>query len=87
VLNHGKPGGPRIFIKRDDLTSLGLGGNKLRNLEFRLARTMAEQADTVIVGLDCNPTPPPDRRACNRLGLKRSWCWRGRSPTTSRATC
>src|SRR5690242_13931620 len=48
VLAGGKPG-PRIFIKRDDLTSLALGGNKLRNLEFRLARTMAENADTVIV--------------------------------------
>src|SRR5687767_3603418 len=34
---------PRIFIKRDDLTSIALGGNKLRNLEFRLARTMAEE--------------------------------------------
>ena len=30
-------GGPRIFIKRDDLTGIAFGGNKLRNLEFRLA--------------------------------------------------
>ena len=43
-------GGPRILIKRDDLTGVAFGGNKLRNLEFRLARTMAEQPDTVIVG-------------------------------------
>ena len=35
-------GGPRLFIKRDDLTGVALGGNKLRNLEFRLARTMSE---------------------------------------------
>ena len=27
----------RIFIKRDDLTGLGPGGNKTRNLEFLLA--------------------------------------------------
>ncbi len=32
-------GGPRIFIKRDDLTGVAFGGNKLRNLEFRLARS------------------------------------------------
>src|SRR5579875_1506236 len=30
-------GGPRILIKRDDLTGVAFGGNKLRNLEFRLA--------------------------------------------------
>ncbi|MFX8895323.1 D-cysteine desulfhydrase family protein, partial [Acinetobacter baumannii] len=27
-------GGPRIFLKRDDLTAAGLGGNKVRKLEF-----------------------------------------------------
>ena len=26
-------GGPQIYIKRDDLTGLGLGGNKTRKLE------------------------------------------------------
>ena len=71
TLNGGKPGGPRIFIKRDDLTSLGLGGNKLRNLEFRLARTMAEGADTVIVGLDLQSNSARQTvAACNKLGLK-----------------
>ena len=41
--------GPRIFVKRDDLTGVAFGGNKLRNLEFRLARTASENPDTVIV--------------------------------------
>ncbi len=45
-------GGPRIFIKHDDMTGSAFGGNKLRLLEFRLAQTMAERADTVIFGLD-----------------------------------
>ena len=45
-------GGPRIFVKRDDLTGVALGGNKLRNLEFRLAHAMKDEPDTVIVGLD-----------------------------------
>ena len=38
-------GGPRILIKRDDLTGIAFGGNKLRNLEFRLARAMAAVRD------------------------------------------
>lgn len=29
-------GGPRLFVKRDDLTGIALGGNKLRNLNFGL---------------------------------------------------
>ena len=72
ALSHGKPGGgPRIFIKRDDLTSLALGGNKLRNLEFRLARTLADNPDTVIVGLDLQSNSARQTvAACNKLGLK-----------------
>jgi len=42
-------GGPRIFLKRDDLTGAGLGGNKVRKLEFILGRALADGADTVIV--------------------------------------
>ena len=34
-------GGPRLFIKRDDLTGLGLGGNKLRKLEYAMAEARA----------------------------------------------
>ena len=74
-------GGPRIFIKRDDLTSLGLGGNKLRNLEFRLARTMAENADTVIVGLDLQSNSARQTvAACNKLGLKTILVLEGSKP-------
>ena len=81
VLNHGQPGGPRIFIKRDDLTSLALGGNKLRNLEFRLARTMAEKADTVIVGLDLQSNSARQTvAACNKLGLKTVLVLEGSKP-------
>lgn len=36
-----------IFIKRDDLTGLGLGGNKIRKLEFLLADTRAQGAEIV----------------------------------------
>jgi D-cysteine desulfhydrase family pyridoxal phosphate-dependent enzyme len=39
---------PRILIKRDDLTALGLGGNKARKLEFLVADARAQGATTLI---------------------------------------
>src|SRR5262249_39702599 len=74
-------GGPRILIKRDDLTGAAFGGNKLRNLEFRLAHTMAEQPDTVIVGLDIQSNSARQTiGACNKLGLKTILVLEGRKP-------
>lgn len=40
--------GPRIFIKRDDLTGLALGGNKTRKLEYIVADALAQHADCLI---------------------------------------
>src|SRR5216117_999462 len=40
--------GPRIFIKRDDLTGLAGGGNKTRKLELLVAEAEAAGADTLI---------------------------------------
>ncbi|MCP4707831.1 MAG: D-cysteine desulfhydrase family protein [Planctomycetes bacterium] len=42
--------GPRIFIKRDDLTGLGLGGNKTRKLEFLLGQAVSQNCQAVITG-------------------------------------
>ena len=39
---------PRIFIKRDDLTGLALGGNKARKLEFLMADALAQGADVIV---------------------------------------
>lgn len=39
---------PRILIKRDDLTALGLGGNKARKLEYLVADAQAQRATTLI---------------------------------------
>ncbi len=39
---------PRIFIKRDDLTQSGLGGNKNRKLDFVMAKAQSDGADTII---------------------------------------
>ncbi len=41
-------GGPHIWIKRDDLSGLALGGNKTRKLEFLIADALAQKATTVI---------------------------------------
>src|SRR2546429_2496003 len=63
--------GPRIFIKHDDMSGSAFGGNKLRLLEFRLARTMEEAADTVIFGLDVQSNSARCvTAACNKLGLR-----------------
>lgn len=40
--------GPRLWIKRDDLTGLGAGGNKVRKLELLLGDASRQGADTVI---------------------------------------
>ncbi len=41
-------GGPRIWVKRDDLTGFGVTGNKIRKLEFHLAAARLAGADTLI---------------------------------------
>lgn len=41
-------GGPNLYIKRDDCTGLGTGGNKTRKLEFLMADAQAQGADTII---------------------------------------
>jgi D-cysteine desulfhydrase len=41
-------GGPRVWIKRDDLLGLSPGGNKTRKLEFLVADALARGADTLI---------------------------------------
>jgi D-cysteine desulfhydrase family pyridoxal phosphate-dependent enzyme len=41
-------GGPRIIVKRDDLTGLALGGNKTRKLEYVLADAKAAGAKTLV---------------------------------------
>jgi 1-aminocyclopropane-1-carboxylate deaminase/D-cysteine desulfhydrase-like pyridoxal-dependent ACC family enzyme len=42
------PGGARLWVKRDDLTGLGAGGNKARKLEFLCGAALAAGARTLI---------------------------------------
>lgn len=51
-----KYGGPRIWVKRDDLTGSVLSGNKIRKLEFVIADALDKNSDTLITcgGLQSN---------------------------------
>jgi D-cysteine desulfhydrase family pyridoxal phosphate-dependent enzyme len=64
-------GGPRIFLKRDDLTGVGLGGNKVRKLEFVIGRAVADGCDVLVVsgGFQSNLARIAAAMG-NRLGLK-----------------
>lgn len=76
----------RLFIKRDDLTGLAFGGNKTRNLEFRMADAVAHDADVFIAGLETQSNSARQvAAASNVLGMKpilvlrrdRDWGWQG----------
>ncbi|HEY2981660.1 MAG TPA: D-cysteine desulfhydrase family protein [Anaerolineales bacterium] len=41
-------GGPRLLVKRDDLTGLAFGGNKTRKLEFLLGEARRQRADVLV---------------------------------------
>ena len=42
--------GVPVLLKRDDLTGVGLGGNKLRGLEFLVADALARDCDSLVTG-------------------------------------
>lgn len=43
-------GVPDLWVKRDDLTGLALGGNKARKLEFLVAEALEQGCDTLVTG-------------------------------------
>jgi L-cysteate sulfo-lyase len=43
-------GGPRLWVKREDSTGLGFGGNKLRKLDYVLHEALSSGADTIVSG-------------------------------------
>lgn len=67
----GRIGGPRIWIKRDDMTGSAVSGNKIRKLEFTLAKAIADQCDTIITagGVQSNHCRTT-AVVCAQLGLK-----------------
>jgi D-cysteine desulfhydrase family pyridoxal phosphate-dependent enzyme len=64
-------GGPRLFVKRDDMTDLAFGGNKARKLEFLFADAKNMGADVVIsVGAVQSNCACMVASAARRLGMK-----------------
>ncbi|MDQ3699678.1 MAG: pyridoxal-phosphate dependent enzyme [Chloroflexota bacterium] len=62
--------GPRIMIKREDLTGFAFGGNKVRAMEFRMADVRAKGCDAfVLVNIGQSNHARLHSAACARLGL------------------
>ena len=64
-------GGPNLFIKRDDCTGLGTGGNKTRKLEFLMGEAVQQGAEIVVTqGAVQTNHGRQTAAAAARLGLK-----------------
>lgn len=77
-------GGPRILVKRDDLTGLALGGNKARKLELLAAQARDANADVLVTG--GGPQSNHARMtaaAANRLGIDCHLVLAGPEPETT----
>jgi len=74
-------GGPKIWIKRDDLTGLAFGGNKVRKLEFEMADAVKQGADVIVAGgvIQSNHALATTV-AARRLGMKIVLLLRGEDP-------
>ncbi len=71
-------GGTEVWVKRDDLTGLALGGNKTRQLEFLLGDALARGATAVLTGAGVQSNYCRQlAAACARLGLRACFVLRG----------
>src|SRR2546423_489723 len=60
-----------LWVKRDDCTGLGLGGNKVRKLEFSLAAAQAADVDCVVCGgVAQSNTARQVAAACAKIGIE-----------------
>jgi L-cysteate sulfo-lyase len=60
-----------LWVKRDDCTGLGLGGNKVRKLEFNLGTAREAGADCIVCGgVVQSNTARQVAAACAKLGLE-----------------
>jgi D-cysteine desulfhydrase family pyridoxal phosphate-dependent enzyme len=74
----------KLLIKRDDCTTLGMGGNKVRKLEFLMADALGKGANVVMT--DGGPQSNHARltaAACRKLGVERCILFLG-GPTFER---
>lgn len=76
--------GPELWIKRDDLTGLALGGNKTRKLEYLMADAVASGADVVMTaGAQQSNHCRQTAAACAMLGLECHLVLGGSAPAMS----
>lgn len=62
---------PALWVKRDDCTGLGFGGNKIRKLEFNLAAARDAEADCVVCGgVVQSNTARQVAAACAKIGVE-----------------
>lgn len=68
--NLSKDLGVDLWVKRDDLTGPAFGGNKMRNLEWRMAEAIAAGADILVFGVEATSNSARQTTAAaNMLGL------------------
>jgi len=64
-------GGPKLYIKRDDMTGLGLGGNKVRKLEYLLGDALQQGCTTAVTTAASQSNFLRIFSACcNKVGIK-----------------
>ncbi|GAA5050911.1 pyridoxal-phosphate dependent enzyme [Nocardia callitridis] len=74
-----------LWIKRDDLTGLGAGGNKVRKLEWTVGAALAEGADVLVTtGAPQSNHARLTAAAAARAGLRSVLVFPGPPPTESR---
>jgi len=74
-------GGPRIFLKRDDMTGMAFGGNKSRNLEFRMVEPLRAGVDILIMSLELTSNSARQTVAAgNKLGMRTVLVLKGAEP-------
>ncbi|MDH5782963.1 MAG: D-cysteine desulfhydrase [Candidatus Bathyarchaeota archaeon] len=74
-------GGPKLWIKRDDLTGIAFGGNKERKTEFVVADAIQKGADALITtGAVQSNHARVTAAAAKKLGLKVVLVLRGTEP-------
>ena len=77
--------GVEVWFKRDDLTGLGLGGNKVRPLEFLLGDALARGCDVLVTGSGAQSNwSMLAALAARRCGLDSVVCFYGDPPAEAR---
>lgn len=67
--------GTNVWIKRDDLCGVALGGNKVRKLEYLLADAKAKGYELVMTTGQAQSNHAMLTAACAlKLGMKPCWC-------------